>query len=156
MFRTLLFLSAFSAVPVFAAPAADPATAVVSAVQKVFDAMAAKDTVALSGAFLPDARLVSVGPDGRVNSTAAADWTARIGGMTDAILERMWSPRVLVDGRMATLWAPYDFHRAGKFSHCGTDTVTLIEQQGAWKVATLAYTVKRKGCEPSPLGPPKP
>ena len=76
--------------------------------------------------------------------------------MTDAILERMWSPRVLVDGRMATLWAPYDFHRAGKFSHCGTETVMLIEQQGAWKVATLAYTVKREGCEPSPLGPPKP
>lgn len=136
--------------------AADPAPAVVSAVQKVFDAMAAKDTVALRGAFLPDARLVSVGPDGRVNSTAAADWAARIGGITDAILERMWSPRVLVDGRMATLWAPYDFHRAGKFSHCGIDTVTLIGQQGEWKVATFAYTVKREGCGPSPLGPPKP
>lgn len=136
--------------------AADPAPAVVSTVQKVFDAMAAKDTAALSGAFLPDARLVSVGPDGRVTTTAAADWVARIGSMTDAILERMWAPRVLVDGRMATLWAPYDFHRAGKFSHCGTDTVTLIEQQGAWKVAALAYTVKREGCEPSPLCPPKP
>ena len=55
MFRTLIFRSAFLAVPVFAAPAADHAPAVVSAVQKVFDAMTAKDTVALSGAFLPDA-----------------------------------------------------------------------------------------------------
>lgn len=137
-------------------PAADSAPAVVSAVQKVFDAMTARDAAALNAAFLPDARLVSVGPDGRVTTTAAADWAARIGGMTDSILERMWSPRVLVDGRMATLWAPYDFHRAGKFSHCGIDTVTLIEQQGAWKVAMLAYTVKREGCEPSPLGPPKP
>jgi len=135
--------------------AADPAQAVVAAVQRVFDAMAAKDTAVLSEAFLPDARLMSVGPDGRVNTTAVADWTARIGSMPEAILERIWSPKVLVDDRMATLWAPYDFHRAGKFSHCGTDTATLIEQQGVWKVAALAYTVKREGCGPSPLGKPK-
>ena len=154
--RILIQMTLLAALAADLTLAADPAPAVVSAVQKVFDAMAAKDTAALSGAFLPDARLVSVGPDGRVTTTPAADWAVRIGSMTDAILERMWSPRVLVDGRMATLWAPYDFHRAGKFSHCGTDTVTLIEQQGAWKVATLAYTVKREGCEPSPLGPPKP
>jgi hypothetical protein len=154
--RILIQMALLAAVAPPFALAADPAPAVVSAVQKVFDAMAAKDTVALRGAFLPDARLVSVGPDGRVNSTAAADWAARIGGITDAILERMWSPRVLVDGRMATLWAPYDFHRAGKFSHCGIDTVTLIGQQGEWKVTTFAYTVKREGCGPSPLGPPKP
>ncbi len=59
------------------------------------------------------------------------------------------------DGLMATLSAPYDFHRGGKFSHCGTDAVTLNEQQGAWKVAAIVYTVKREGCDPSPLGAPK-
>lgn len=153
--RILIQLTLLAAMAAPLALAADPATGVVAAVQKVFDAMAAKDTAALDGAFLPDARLVSVGPDGRVTSVAAADWAARIGGMSEAILERMWSPKVLMDGRMATLWAPYDFHRAGKFSHCGTDTVTLIEQQGVWKVASLIYTVKREGCEPSPLGAPK-
>jgi hypothetical protein len=136
--------------------AAGPEDEIVAAVQSIFNAMAAKDAAALRDAFLPDARLVAVLPDGRVTDSAAAEWSAKIGGMAEPILERMWSPKVQIDGSLATLWAPYDFHRAGKFSHCGTDVVVLVRQQGAWKVSSLAYTVKREGCEPSPLGPPKP
>ncbi len=135
--------------------AQDPAVAVTAAVQKVFDAMATKDTDALIKAFLPDARLVSIQPDGKVASTAASEWNARIGTIPETLLERMWSPKVMVDGRMATLWAPYDFHRGGKFSHCGVDSVTLVQVEGEWKLASIAYTIKREGCEPSPLGPPK-
>lgn len=129
---------------------------VVAAVQRVFDSMAAKDAQALSAAFLPDARLVALSPDGRVTSTPAAEWNARISTMQETPLERIWSPKVLIDGSLATLWAPYDFHRGGKFSHCGTDQVTLVRQDGVWKVAALAYTIQREGCQPSPLGPPKP
>lgn len=135
--------------------AAGPEADAVAAVHRIFGAMAAKDAAALRDAFLPDARLVAVLPDGRVTTTAASEWSARIGSAPDALLERMWSPKVFIDGSLATLWAPYDFHRGGKFSHCGTDQVTLVRQDGAWKVASLAYTVKREGCEPSPLGPPK-
>lgn len=129
---------------------------VVEAVQEIFDAMAAKDAAALDAAFLPGAVLVSVRDDGRAATTPAGAWQAGIAKAEGALLERMWSPKVLIDGDMAMLWAPYDFHRAGRFSHCGVDQVTLIRQQGQWKIASLAYTVKRTGCQPSPLGAPKP
>jgi ketosteroid isomerase-like protein len=129
---------------------------VAEAVQKVFDAMAAKDVPALANAFLPGAVLVAVRDDGRAATTPADAWQAGIVKAEGVLLERMWSPKVMIDGDMAMLWAPYDFHRAGKFSHCGVDQVTLVRQQGQWKIASLAYTVKRAGCEPSPLGAPKP
>lgn len=128
---------------------------VVEAVQKVFDAMAAKDVAALQAAFLPGAVLAAVREDGRAATTPASDWQAGIAKAPDGLLERMWSPKVLIEGNLASLWAPYDFHRAGKFSHCGIDQVTLVRQEGQWKILSLAYTVKRTGCEPSPLGAPE-
>jgi hypothetical protein len=68
--------------------------------------------------------------------------------------ERIWDPTILVHGRLATLWAPYDFHIDGTFSHCGVDAFTLFRTNEGWKIATVAYTVEQEGCAPSPLGPP--
>lgn len=154
--RILLLFSLAATCAAQSAGSASAERQVVEAVQRVFDAMAAKDAAALDGAFLPGAVLVSVRDDGRAATTPASGWQASIVKAPDALLERMWSPQVLIDGNLATLWAPYDFHRGGKFSHCGTDQVTLVRQEGQWKIASLAYSVKRTGCEASPLGPPNP
>ncbi|MBE0659554.1 MAG: nuclear transport factor 2 family protein, partial [Bryobacteraceae bacterium] len=137
------------------AAAQTPEKQVVEAVQKVFDAMTAKDAAVLEAAFVPDAVLVAVREDGRAATTPASKWAASIVKAEGALLERMWSPKVFIDGNLAALWAPYDFYRAGKFSHCGTDQVTLVRQDGLWKIALLAYTIKRTGCAASPLGEPK-
>jgi hypothetical protein len=67
--------------------------------------------------------------------------------------ERMWDPTIQVHGPLATLWAPYDFHIDGTFSHCGVDTFTLFRTGEGWRIATVAYTVETEGCAPSPLGP---
>jgi hypothetical protein len=72
----------------------------------------------------------------------------------ERLLERMWTPVVRVQGAIATLWTPYDFHVDGRFSHCGVDTATLLRTGGGWRIAALVYTVQRTGCAPSPLGPP--
>lgn len=147
-----MVLAAAAALQILAAQT--PERQVAEAVKRVFDAMAAKDVAVLEAAFVPDAVLAAVRDDGRVVTTPASRWAASIVKAEGALLERMWSPKVLIDGDLAALWAPYDFHRAGKFSHCGTDQVTLVRQDGRWKIASLAYTVKRTGCEPSPLGEP--
>jgi len=52
------------------------------------------------------------------------------------------------------VWAPYDFWRDGKFSHCGVDAFDLIKTDEGWKIAGGGYTLESK-CEPSPLGPLK-
>jgi hypothetical protein len=59
-----------------------------------------------------------------------------------------------MQGRIATVWAPYDFWIDGKFSHCGVDAFDLIKTDKGSRIAGGAYTVELK-CEPSPLGPLK-
>ena len=67
----------------------------------------------------------------------------------------MWEPKVLIRGAIAQLWAPYDFHREGKFNHCGIDSVSLVKVGGAWKIAGISYTSETLNCPASPLGPVK-
>jgi hypothetical protein len=69
-------------------------------------------------------------------------------------LERVWNPTVLVDGGVAVVWAPYDFHAEGQFSHCGIDVLTLVESGEGWRITGVTYNVVTESCEPSPLGTP--
>jgi hypothetical protein len=64
--------------------------------------------------------------------------------------ERLWEPQVHVDGAIATLWAPYDFHLGERFSHCGHDAFQLARGDRGWYVTGLTYTVRTAGC----TGPP--
>ena len=66
--------------------------------------------------------------------------------------ERIWSPTILVDEQIAAVWAPYDFHVNGKFSHCGIDLFNLLFEDGRWKIANSSWTVIKNDCAPSPLG----
>lgn len=121
-------------------------------------ALSAGDTATLASMLLPDAMLYSIrdgesGPGVRAVSRAA--FLESLGGDDQAFLERMWEPTVHVDGAVAMVWTPYDFHLNGTFSHCGTDVFTFLKGPEGWQVATITYNVVREGCAPSPLGRPK-
>lgn len=60
--------------------------------------------------------------------------------------ERISSPAVEIDGDMAMVWAPYVFRLNGKVHHCGTNHVSLVRENGAWKIASLAWTSRTTGC----------
>jgi hypothetical protein len=134
----------------FAAGETGPA----ATVQQVFDGMARHDVDSLRALFTPGAALVSLKADGTVATTPTDKWLERMGSSKDAWLERMWNPQVMEKGSIAVVWAPYDFHLNGKFSHCGIDTVNLLKVSGVWKVTGITYTAETTGCAPSPLGPP--
>jgi hypothetical protein len=102
---------------------------------------------------LKDSRVISVRETGDASSMSGAEFAARIGKSTAKILERMWDPQVRVAGRLASLWAPYDFHRDGKRTHCGVDHVDLVKTAEGWRIAAIVYTVETRGCKESPLGP---
>ncbi len=132
--------------------------AVVAAVQHLFDAMAARDTLAARAVLLPEGRFYSIrdSDDGpRVGSTTHRAFLEQLGVSENDWLERLWNPTVLIHGRMAMVWAEYDFHRDGAFSHCGVDAFSLYKTADGWKIAGTTYTVEPTGCEESPLGPPK-
>lgn len=134
----------------------DDSAAVVATVQRLFDAMARRDTTLARALLLPGTRFVSVSGDSasagpRMQGDSA--FLRMLAARSEPLLERMWAPVVTVAGPIATLWAPYDFHIDGRWSHCGVDTVTLLKSGSGWRIAALVYTVQRRNCAASPLGP---
>lgn len=119
---------------------------VTAVVQKTFDAMAAHDAAAIASCFLPGARLTVIRETGEVTHQTVEQFAERIGQTKAVIRERMWDVEVKVAGRLASLWAPYDFERDGKRTHCGIDQVNLVKTEAGWKIASLIYTVETKAC----------
>ncbi len=132
-------------------------TAVIAVVQKFFDAMAAHDAEAFGATMMPEAVLHSAreGPERQpIRGVPEADTVEWLAGNREALLERTWNPEVCIRGRIALLWAPYDFWRNGRFSHCGVDIFTLVRADEGWRISSAVYTAESKGCAVSPLGPP--
>jgi hypothetical protein len=122
--------------------------------QHLFDAMSAHDVNAARALFIPEATLVSVRADGKPTVVPIEKWLEHLGTSKDAWLERMWNAKVLESSGLAVVWADYDFHLNGKFSHCGIDSFNLVKLDAQWKISGVSYTAQTAGCSPSPLGPP--
>ncbi len=137
-----------------ALPAQQGETEVVAVVQRLFDAMRAKDTVGLRAVFHPDARLAGTGRDQqgrpvlRVNPIDA--FIASIGQATAQLDEQFWDPEVRLDDNLATVWTPYVFYVNGELSHCGVDAFQLARGADGWKIVQIADTRRREGY----TGPP--
>jgi ketosteroid isomerase-like protein len=158
---TAFFVAASHATLAAQSTQAAPAdtTSPVAVVQRLFDAMARGDSATLRALLVPGMHFVALSADAAAPAAprmqADTTFIQSLGRQRQRLLERMWEPVVRVQGSIATVWAPYDFHIDGKFSHCGVDTATLLRTARGWQIATLAYTVQRTGCAPSPLGPPR-
>jgi len=128
---------------------------VAATVQKLFDAMAAHDASAAAAITIPEGRVFAIRATGEPGtSTTLEQFAARLPATKGRIIERMWNLEVRIDGRMATLWAPYDFYRDGQRSHCGIDAVDLVKTASGWKISGISFTMVTEGCPASPLGPP--
>ena len=105
-------------------------------------------------------RLQGLLPKGATLEDAAAgfknqgQFIATLGSTKQRLLERMWNPTVFLQGSLAVVRAPYDFHIDGAFSHCGVDVFTLVRSKSEWRVTHVVYTVQRQNCAASPLGTP--
>jgi hypothetical protein len=118
---------------------------VIAAGNALFTAMAGRDAKALQELLLPEA--VILGVDSRqqpaqVNVRTVAAFIEAVSQSAQTLEERMWDPVVHIDGDLATLWAPYDFHYAGKFSHRGHDAFQFVRRDGRWQIAALSYTLR--------------
>jgi hypothetical protein len=140
-----------------AATAPTPADApIMAAVDSVLLAINTGDASLMRRMLLPGASFYGMQLPGAERPFAVADTAtlARFGRDRTPNLERYWSPRLERHGRLAIVTAPYDFWRDRKFSHCGVDVFTVVEQGGQWRIASIAYTIQRVGCAASPLGTP--
>jgi hypothetical protein len=124
--------------------------AVLAAVQRLFDAMAAGDREAAARVLTAEGRYATIRADGTTGGATHAAFLERLAASKEKMVERMWEPRVLIHGRVATVWTRYTFHRDGKFSHCGLDSFSLLKTSEGWKIAGFFYTVETAGCPQSP------
>jgi len=130
--------------------------AVLAAAQQVFDGINKKDGQLIRDAMMPDGILYSTtdrsGTD-QAYFTSAEDFASQVEDSSDDFHERMFETTVHIQKGVALIWAAYDFHLNGAFSHCGVDTFSLVKTAEGWKVASLTYTVEMEGCGDRPPVP---
>ncbi len=135
-------------------PAQDATADVIAVVQRLFDAMRAKDTVALHAVLHPEAILSGPARDQQghvvVRAVPVARFIAGVAGATAHLDEQFWDPEVRIDGDLAAVWTPYAFYADGTLTHCGVDAFLLARMDDGWRIIQIADTRRREGC----TGPP--
>jgi hypothetical protein len=120
---------------------------VLQAIQKFFNAMEEKDTVAMKEVLLMDGQFYSVRGEPEdliIGRTTHKTYLEKLGDTKDDFRETMNSPMVHIHGRIAVVWTSYDFFRNEKFSHTGVDAFSLIKTKAGWKIAGTIYTVETR------------
>lgn len=141
---------ALVAVPV----AAQDEAGALAAVEQMFEGMRTANSDMVRAVFAEDARFVGVrGRDGPATISASSPdgWIDGIGNSDGKWNEQIYDVRVLVDGNMASVWAPFTFYLDGAISHCGVNSIELLKDADGWKVTQLSDT-RSQGMCPDPLG----
>jgi hypothetical protein len=127
---------------------------VLAVIQQLFQAMHARDTVALRAVFDPAADLVTTGRDRQgmwtVQRAPIDDFITSVGRATIDLDERIHDVEVRIDDHLASVWARYDFYADGQFRHCGVDAFHLARGTGGWRIVALADTRRTDGCDAQP------
>jgi ketosteroid isomerase-like protein len=123
--------------------------AVIAAVQRLFDALETRDSIAGMTTFHPSATvLVVAGAPPSVRQTTPAALVGSIVRDTSGTFkERIFDTEVRLDGDVAQLWAYFTVHIGKVFNRCGTDAMTLVREAGAWKITHATFTRRIVGCK---------
>jgi hypothetical protein len=132
-----------------AAAAQNPEQEVRAVVDRLFDAMRAKDTTAIRATFHPEFRLAvtsfrDAAPVVRLVTGDA--FIASIGRATERLDERISDVEIRVEDNVATVWNRYVFYVGERADHCGIDAFTLVRTTEGWKILQVADTQRREGC----------
>jgi hypothetical protein len=124
--------------------------AVLAAVDKLLGGINTRDAAAIAAVLRPTAgaTIVTEAGDGpaTVRTLTNPELLARFQPGAETFDERIASPAVEIDGDLAMVWAPYVFRLNGAVHHCGTNHFSLVRENGAWKIASLAWTSRTTGC----------
>ena len=132
--------------------AQNPEDSVKAVVNQLFTAMKTVNGAMLKDAFADSAVLQTIRrkQDGTffVQDEKVDDFIKSIStAKKDSLDERITFESVKIDGPLASVWTPYTFFYAGKFSHCGVNSFQLVKINGHWKIQFLIDTRRRQGCE---------
>jgi ketosteroid isomerase-like protein len=128
----------------------DPAKEAIAVVNKLFDAMRAKDAEAMRSCFSAEGQLAATQrregkPSVRVfNGEAFAKVIVETKG---GLKERMYKPEAIVSGDLVLVRGRYGFYVDERFSHCGTNSFHLMRMADGWKIVNAASTIELESCE---------
>ena len=151
MKRILILLTAAMFISTFI-KAQSTEDSVKAVVNQLFAAMKNIDAAKLKETFADGAVLQTISrrqdgsffvQDEKVNDFAESIRKAK----KDSLDEQIVFETIKIDGPLASVWAPYKFYYAGKFSHCGVDSFQLVRINGRWKIQFLIDTRRRQGCD---------
>lgn len=149
MFLTLAVYTAAVAQTPSRNDAGQESAAAVAVVNKLFDAMRAKNAVAISALFMPEGQLVAIDkPRTGEGLSKTRIFTGDSFGKMIAeakapdLIERMPQPEVKIFGDLALVFGRYTFHVGEKFSHCGVNSFHLVRTADGWKIAQIASTLE--------------
>lgn len=141
-------LSAVSATVAFTASAQTAEDSVKATVNSLFAAMRNADAAALKHCFTDSALLQTITRAGAVRSETVVGFAKQIASLPqDSADERIRFDAVKIDGDLASVWTPYQFYYAGRFSHCGVNSFQLVRTAGVWRIQYLIDTRRRQGCQ---------
>jgi hypothetical protein len=115
-----------------------------------FKAVSSSDSVAFQRVFFQNAHMfVSRSVNDSVVYTSRSALKSPIfkPGVVYRETMRDKSIKIEIHKDIAMAWVPYDFYINNGFSHCGIDVFTLMKTEKGWKIALIAYTVEKSGCE---------
>ena len=152
MKRILILLTAMTSISSFT-QAQTPEDSVKAVVNQLFTAMRNVDGAMLMDAFADSAVLQTIArrrSDGTIfiRNEKVSDFEKSISrAKKDSLDERIVFESIKLDGPLASVWTPYKFYYAGKFSHCGVNSFQLVRLNGRWKIQYLIDTRRQQGCE---------
>ncbi len=128
---------------------------VIATVQAFFDSMTARDVERMRKLMTPDGIIYGYleNDEGlQVIRPTHADYLANLANGEALLVERFWDPEVMVYGRLATIWTPYELYADGQFTHCGVNNFSMLKMDTGWVITGVVFSIEGE-CAPSPLGP---
>ena len=110
-----------------------------AAINQLFAAMKAADTVMLKNAFHETAIMQTIvrNKEGAtiIRTESVADFAKQVSGFPkDAIDERIEFETIKIDGPVAAVWTPFKLYLNGKFYSCGINSFQVLRINGASKI----------------------
>ena len=153
----LLILAVALSYSIISFSQSDDRAAILETVQKFFDSIEFRDRQLLESILVPNSLNISARElddgEAQFNVMSYDEVVTALTRPGRNAKERSWDETVLIQGNIAVVWTPYDFHVDGVFSHCGIDSFQLIKQDCQWLISNSSWTLETENCPASPLGP---
>jgi len=128
---------------------------VIQVVKQLFEGMRAGDSTMVRKTFVAKAEMyTALEKDGKaeLHQGSVDDFVKAVGTPHETTWnEKIWSYKVRVDGRLASVWAAYTFYLGNQISHCGVNAFQLFHSNEGWKIIQVTDTRRKKACQTTPV-----